>query len=66
MSEHCNEGEQEGKWIPNFSQKPEGKSIWGNLVVDGRIILQLSLKKTGIMVWTGSIRPMILSSGGLL
>ena len=47
-------------------EKPEGKNQWGDLGVDGWIILGLISKRWDVGIWTGLGWPRIETGGGRL
>ena len=49
-----------------FLGKPEGKSHWGDLVVDGWIILGWISSRWDVDMWTGLGWPRIGTGGGRL
>jgi len=46
--------------------KPEGKNHWGDLGVDGRIILKRISRRWDVGIWTGLGWPRIETGGGSL
>jgi len=46
--------------------KPEGKNHWGDLGVDGRIILERISRRWNVDIWTGLGWPRIGTGGGRL
>jgi len=46
--------------------KPEGRNHWGDLDVDGRIILGWISRRWHVGIWTGLGWPRIETSGGRL
>jgi len=46
--------------------KPEGKSHWGDLGVDGWIILGRISRRWDVCIWTELGRPRIQTGGGIL
>jgi len=46
--------------------KPEGKSHWGDLDVDGWIILGWIFRRLDVVIWTGLGWPRIETGGGRL
>jgi len=49
-----------------FVGKPEGRNHWGDLGIDGRIILERISRRWDVCIWTGSGWPMIETGGGRL
>ena len=46
--------------------KPEGRNYWGDLGVDGRIILEWISRRWDVCIWTGLGWPRIQTGGGRL
>jgi len=46
--------------------KPEGRSDWEDLGVDGRIILERISRRWNVCIWTGLGWPRIETCGGRL
>jgi len=46
--------------------KPEGKRHWGDVGVDGWIILQRISRRWDVGIWTGLAWPRIETGGGVL
>jgi len=46
--------------------KPEGKNHWGDLGVDGWIILRMMFRRWDVGIWTGLGWPRIETAGGHL
>jgi len=57
----------EGRGVYRFLVgKPEGKDHWGDLDIDGKIILRWIFRKWDVLVWTGSSWLRIGAGGGYL
>jgi len=46
--------------------KPEGRNHWGDLGIDGRIILERISRRWDVCIWTGLGWPRIGTGGGRL
>ena len=44
--------------------KPEGRNDWGDLGVDGRIVLRWISRRWDVVIWTGLGWPRIETGGG--
>jgi hypothetical protein len=51
-----------GFWCENLKERDQ----WGDLCVDGRIIIKWTFRKWNVGVWTGLSWPRIKTGGGHL